>query len=71
MLQGIRAGTWQAAATAVRTHNAGPSQTISGVDTGRSAGAWFYWVRVTNRSGFPSDRADLSGTAGPFPVTVT
>lgn len=60
-----------AGAVVARIHNASPSQAVDGIDTGRSPGSWTYWVRVTNASGYPADRGDVSSTVGPITVTVT
>ena len=56
-----------AQATAIRTVNGSASQAFDFTDTGRPAGAYSYWVRAYNRSGF----GDASSTAGPITVTVT
>jgi hypothetical protein len=52
-------------AVAMRTFNGAPSQAFDGSDP-RPAGAWTYWVRAFNASGF----GDASSTAGPITVTV-
>lgn len=56
-----------ATAASIRTANAGPSQPITGTDTGLDLAVYRYWVRALNRSGF-TDAAALAGPVAAYVI---
>lgn len=64
------AGSTFSAATCIRAVTGTANQQLL-IGASFSAGAHRIWIRAANRSGYPSDPADLSSTVGPFDFVVS